>query len=187
MILVASRPCSDDGYTDSGVTGFRAFRIFSEDGRVSGRLVEATLDELTPGDVVIQAAYSSVNYKDALAATGTGKILRRFPLVGGIDVAGTVESSADARFAPGDQVLVTGYDLGVAHDGGYAGSVRVPGDWVVPLPAGLSLLDAMACGTAGFTAEISRSQDCQARWRSRSMEKGGRAQYLGKRSSPARS
>lgn len=133
---------------------FRAFRIFSEDGRVGGRLVEATLDELTPGDVVIQAAYSSVNYKDALAATGTGKILRRFPLVGGIDVAGTVESSADARFAPGDPVLVTGYDLGVAHDGGYAGWVRVPGDWVVPLPAGLSLLDAMACGTAGFTAAL---------------------------------
>jgi len=133
---------------------FRAFRIFSEDGRISGRLVDATLDELSPGDVVIKAAYSSVNYKDALAATGAGKILRRFPLVGGIDVAGTVESSGDARFAPGDQVLVTGYDLGVAHDGGYAGCVRVPGDWVVPVPAGLSLLEAMACGTAGFTAAL---------------------------------
>ncbi|HEY6506702.1 MAG TPA: oxidoreductase, partial [Vicinamibacterales bacterium] len=75
---------------------FRAFRIFSEEGRVAGRLVDATLDELTPGDVVIKAAYSSVNYKDALAATGAGKILRRFPLVGGIDVAGTVDSSTDA-------------------------------------------------------------------------------------------
>ena len=103
---------------------------------VRGRVVDATLDDLPAGDVVIRAAYSSVNYKDALAATGTGKILRRFPLIGGIDVSGTVESSRDGRFAPGDPVLVTGYDLGVAHDGGYAGYVRVPGDWVVPVPDG---------------------------------------------------
>jgi NADPH2:quinone reductase len=110
---------------------------------------------LTPGEVVIAASYSSVNYKDALAATGTGKILRRFPLIGGIDVAGVVESSSDSRFREGDQVVVTGYDLGVAHDGGYAGYVRVPGDWVVPLPRELTLFDAMALGTAGFTAGLS--------------------------------
>jgi len=110
---------------------------------------------VSPGDVVIKAAYSSVNYKDALAATGTGKIVRRYPLVAGIDVSGIVESSTDARFAPGDEVLGTGYDLGVAHDGGYAGRVRLPGDWVVPLPAGLTLFDAMAIGTAGFTAALS--------------------------------
>ena len=102
------------------MTAFRAFRVFDEGGAVGGRVVSATLEELSPGDVVIKAAYSSVNYKDALAATGTGKIVRRFPLIAGIDVSGTVESSADARFAAGDQVLVTGYDLGVAHDGGYA-------------------------------------------------------------------
>jgi NADPH2:quinone reductase len=134
---------------------FNAFRVFDEDGKISGRIVQLSLDDLSAGDVVIKAQYSSVNYKDALAATGSGKIMRRFPLVGGIDVAGTVESSADARFKAGDAVLVTGYDLGVAHDGGYAQFVRVPADWVVPVPAGLSTLDVMAIGTAGFTAALS--------------------------------
>ena len=113
---------------------FTAFKVFSEDGKISGRVVEQSLDDLSEGAVVIKAAFSSVNYKDALAATGAGKIMRRFPLIGGIDVAGTVESSADARFKAGDPVVVTGYDLGVAHDGGYSGYVRVPAEWVVPLP-----------------------------------------------------
>jgi acrylyl-CoA reductase (NADPH) len=134
------------------MTAFRVFRITQQGS--PGAFGEATVDELSPGDVVIRAAFSSVNYKDALAGTGTGKILRRFPLVGGIDVAGVVDSSTDARFTPGDEVLVTGYDLGVQHDGGYAGLVRVPGDWVVPLPTGLTLFDAMALGTAGFTAAL---------------------------------
>lgn len=134
---------------------FRAFRVFEEDGRVQGRVVTATLDDLGPGDVVIKVAYSSVNYKDALAATGSGKIMRRVPLVGGIDVSGTVASSADGRFREGQPVLVTGYDLGVAHDGGYAGFARVPPDWVVPVPDGLSSFDVMAIGTAGFTAALS--------------------------------
>jgi acrylyl-CoA reductase (NADPH) len=136
------------------VTTFSAYRIVSEEGRISGRIVDATRADLSAGDVLIRAAYSSVNYKDALAATGTGKIVRRFPITGGIDVSGVVESSTDRRFAPGDPVIVTGYELGVAHDGGYAGYVRVPGDWVVPLPAGLSLFEAMALGTAGFTAGL---------------------------------
>src|SRR4026208_915056 len=109
---------------------FRALRIFNEDGRIQSRLVTTTLDELGAGDVVIKAAFSSVNYKDALAATGAGKIMRRFPLIGGIDVSGTVESSSDARFKAGDPVVVTGYDMGVAHDGGFSGYVRVPADWV---------------------------------------------------------
>jgi NADPH2:quinone reductase len=126
----------------------------NDDGRIHGAFADVTLDELTPGDVVIRAAYSSVNYKDALAATGSGRILKRFPLVGGIDVAGRVESSADARFHPGDIVLVTGYDLGVAQDGGYASVVRVPGDWVVPIPDGLTEFEAMTLGTAGFTAAL---------------------------------
>jgi NADPH2:quinone reductase len=133
---------------------FRALRIFNEDGRIRSAIVEARLDELSAGDVVIRAAYSSVNYKDALAATGAGKILKRFPLIGGIDVSGTVTASGDPRFGPGDDVLVTGYDLGVGQDGGFAGLVRVPGDWVVRLPAGLSLRDAMVYGTAGFTAGL---------------------------------
>ncbi len=136
-------------------TRFSAFRVFEENGKVEGRVTSMALDELSAGDVVIAAAYSGVNYKDALAATGAGKIIRRFPLVAGIDVSGTVETSADARFRPGDQVLVTGYDLGVAHDGGFAGRVRVPADWVVPVPDGLRLFDAMAIGTAGFTAALS--------------------------------
>jgi NADPH2:quinone reductase len=134
---------------------FKAYRVFNEDGKVSGRLVEATLDELDPGQVVIKAAWSSVNYKDALAATGAGKIMKRMPLIGGIDVSGHVLHSEDPRYKEGDAVLVTGYDLGVDHDGGYAEIVRVPGDWVVPLPQGLSLEDAMTIGTAGFTAGLS--------------------------------
>jgi NADPH2:quinone reductase len=134
---------------------FRAFRVFDEGGRVQGRIVSATLDELSPGDVVIKTACSSVNYKDALAATGAGKIIRRFPLIGGIDVSGTVVSSGDTRFREGAAVLVTGYDMGVTHDGGYAEFVRAPADWVVPIPPALSLCDAMALGTAGFTAALS--------------------------------
>src|SRR6187399_1954750 len=133
---------------------FRALRIFNDDGRIHSEIVDAALDELGGGDVVIKSAYSSVNYKDALAATGTGKILRRFPLIGGIDVAGVVASSADSRFRVGDEVLVTGYDLGVASDGGYAGYVQVPAGWVVPMPHDLTAFEAMALGTAGFTAGL---------------------------------
>ena len=131
---------------------FKAFRISDSGGSVAGAIVDTTLDELSSRDVVIAAAYSSVNYKDALAATGAAKILKRMPLVGGIDVAGTVASSTDARFREGDEVLVTGYDLGVANDGGYSAYVRVPADWVVRIPAGLTARDAMTLGTAGFTA-----------------------------------
>lgn len=136
------------------MSSFRAYRIFEENGKSAGRFVELSLDDLDPGEVVIQAQYSSVNYKDALAATGAGKVIRRFPCVGGVDVSGVVASSSDARFQPGDKVLVTGYDMGVAHDGGYAEYVRVPADWVVPLPYGLTALEAMALGTAGFTAAL---------------------------------
>ena len=139
----------------ASVETFRAFRVFDENGAVQGRIVDAALDDLTAGDVLIKAAYSSVNYKDALAATGAGKILKRFPLVAGIDVSGSVVSSGDARFSSGDEVLVTGYDLGVANDGGYAEYVRVPADWVVHVPPGLTLFDVMAIGTAGFTAALS--------------------------------
>jgi acrylyl-CoA reductase (NADPH) len=136
------------------MTTFKAYRIFEENGKSAGRFVELSLDDLDPGTVVIRTHYSGVNYKDALAATGAGKVVRRFPCVGGVDVSGVVESSQDARFKVGDQVLVTGYDMGVAHDGGFAEYVRVPADWVVPLPVNLSLFDAMALGTAGFTAAL---------------------------------
>lgn len=133
---------------------FHAYRIFNEGKTVSGRFVEMNLNELDSGEVVIRTAYSSVNFKDALAATGAGKIIRRFPCVGGVDAAGVVESSQDARFQPGDEVVITGYEMGVAHDGGYAEYVRVPAAWVVRLPPGLTMFEAMALGTAGFTAAL---------------------------------
>ena len=133
---------------------FKAFRIFNEEGKVQSRMVQMTLDELDAGEVVIKTAYSSINFKDALAATGAGKIIRRFPCVGGIDLAGVVHSSTDVRFKAGDAVLCTSYDVGVARDGGYAEYARVPADWVVPLPKGMTPREAMALGTAGFTAGL---------------------------------
>jgi len=136
------------------VTRFRACVVHDRGGQVKSAIEEVGFDQLAQGDVVIRAHYSSVNYKDALAATGKGKIMKRFPLVAGIDVAGVVESSASAGFGSGDPVLVTGCGLGEQHDGGFAEFVRVPAEWVVPLPAGLSLFDAMALGTAGFTAAL---------------------------------
>ncbi len=133
---------------------FRVYRIYKDDSGISGRIEQSSLDELSAGEVVIKTAYSSVNYKDALAATGAGKIISKFPLIGGVDVSGTVESSEDDRFKVGDQVLATGYDLGVAHDGGYAEYVRLPSEWVIPLPDALTPKEAMIIGTAGFTAAL---------------------------------
>ena len=133
---------------------FTAFRIHRTDGRISARFDQITLDDLAPGDVVVRVSYSDINYKDALAATGTSPILRRYPLVGGIDLAGEVVSSADPRYAPGQKVLVTGCGLSETHDGGYAEYARLQGDWVIPLPDGISEHDAMRLGTAGFTAAL---------------------------------
>jgi acrylyl-CoA reductase (NADPH) len=133
---------------------FRAFRIHDNNGEIQSGFEQLSLDDLHDGEVVIRAEYSSVNYKDALAATGKGKILRTSPCNGGIDVAGTVESSSDSRFSEGQKVLVTGCGLGEAHDGGYAEKVRVPADWIVPIPEGVDARQAMAIGTAGFTAAL---------------------------------
>ena len=133
---------------------FKAFRIHSEGGKIAARFESLTLDDLAAGEVVIRVACSDINYKDALAATGAGKILRRYPLVGGIDLAGTVESSSDERYRPGDAVLVTGCGLSETHDGGFAQFARVQGDWVIPMPPGLDPLTAMSIGTAGFTAGL---------------------------------
>lgn len=140
---------------------FRAFRIHDDaDGYRSG-IETLSLDDLNPGEVVVRTAYSSVNFKDALAGTGEGKILRRFPLVGGIDVAGHVVASADPAFKEGDAVLVTGSGLSETRDGGYAEYARLEAKWVVALPAGLSLRESMILGTAGFTAALAllRMQD----------------------------
>jgi acrylyl-CoA reductase (NADPH) len=136
------------------VDKFKAYRIREVDKKAAGGFEDLALDDLDPGELVVRVAYSSVNYKDALAATGAGKIIRRFPCIGGIDLSGTVTESADARFARGDAVICTSYDLGVSHDGGYAEYARVPADWAVPMPKGMSLFEAMALGTAGYTAGL---------------------------------
>ncbi len=133
---------------------FKAYRITQQEKGVQAEFVDLSLDALDPGEVVVRVAYSDVNYKDALAATGKGRILLRPACVGGIDFSGTVVASSDARFAKGDAVLATGYDLGVKHHGGYAEYARVPADWLVRIPQGMSLWEAMAFGTAGFTAGL---------------------------------
>ncbi|MBK7767506.1 MAG: oxidoreductase [Sulfuritalea sp.] len=134
--------------------GFKAYLINQEEGKIVSRFVDMDESQLDRGEVTIAVTHSSINYKDALAATGAGRIIRRFPCVGGVDLAGRVTASTDSRFKPGDEVLATSYDIGVAHHGGYAEMARLPADWVLKLPAGLSLHDAMALGTAGFTAGI---------------------------------
>jgi len=133
---------------------FRGFRIHQEHGKIVSRFDELTLDDLQPGNVVIKVKYSSINYKDALAATGAGKILRKYPLVGGIDLSGEVVTSEDSCFNAGDRVLVVGSKLSETQDGGYAEYARVPAESVVPLPPGLDELTAMILGTAGFTAAL---------------------------------
>jgi NADPH2:quinone reductase len=133
---------------------FKAFRIHEIDKQIVARFEPLTLDDLSPGEVVVRVLYSDINYKDALAATGAGKILRKYPLVGGIDLAGVVDSSSDARYRPGDHVLVTGCGLSEVHDGGYAEYARLKGDWVIPMPPGLDAFKAMTLGTAGFTAAL---------------------------------
>ena len=139
---------------DKPIDKFKAYKITEVDKKASAAFVDFSFDELDPGDVVVRVAYSDVNYKDALAATGKGRILLRPACIGGIDLSGTVVSSTDARFAKGDAVLATGFDLGVKHHGGYAEYARLPADWLVKIPRGMSLFDAMAFGTAGFTAAL---------------------------------
>ncbi len=133
---------------------FKAYRLTEADKKMRAEFVECTLDDLDPGEVVVRVAYSDVNYKDALAATGKGKILMRPSCIGGIDLSGTVVSSSDGRFAKGDAVLAVGHQLGVKHHGGYAEYARIPADWAVKLPKGMTLWEAMAFGTAGYTAGL---------------------------------
>ena len=135
---------------------FKAFRLTeTAEKKIRAEMVETTLDQLDAGDVTVRVAYSSVNYKDALAVTGKGRILRRPSCIGGIDFAGTVVSSSDPRYAKGDAVLtVSGEYVGVSNDGGYAPFARVKADWITKVPRGMSLWEAMAFGTAGYTAGI---------------------------------
>jgi acrylyl-CoA reductase (NADPH) len=133
---------------------FKALRIFDDEDGYRAEVVDQTIDDQSDGDVVIKVAWSSVNYKDALAGTGKGKILRTFPMNGGIDAAGTVVRSDSGRFAEGDEVLITGCGLSETRDGGYSQYLRAPSEWLVPLPKGLDLHEAMVLGTAGFTAAL---------------------------------
>ena len=133
---------------------FNAFRIHSDDAGYRSGIEEISLDQLAAGEIVIRTAYSSVNFKDALAGTGQGKILRRFPLVGGIDVAGHVVASTDSKFREGDPVIVTGCGLSETRDGGYSEYARLEARWAIRLPTGLDLRESMILGTAGFTAAL---------------------------------
>ena len=134
---------------------FKAFRIHNDAEGYRSGIESIGINDLSEGDVVIRGEWSGINYKDALAATGKGKILKKYPLAGGIDVAGEVVSSENERFSPGDKVLVTGCNLSETRDGGYSQYLRLDSNSVIPLPAGLSTREAMGIGTAGFTAAIS--------------------------------
>ncbi len=133
---------------------FRAYRMDERDGKIVADFQDLTIDDLTPGGVVIKVSHSTINFKDALAATGTAKIVRRYPLNGGIDLAGTVVSSDDAEFQPGTTVLVNGCGLSETVDGGYSEFARVNSSSVVPVPEGMSAAQAMQIGTAGYTAAL---------------------------------
>lgn len=133
---------------------FRAYRINEEDGKIIAGFQELTVDDLTEGNVVVRISHSTINYKDALAATGTGKILRRYPLNGGIDLAGVIVSSEDTDFQPGTDVLVNGCGLSETVDGGYSEYARVDSKSLVKIPKGLSALEVMQIGTAGYTAAL---------------------------------
>lgn len=137
---------------------FRAFIVDKTAEGFRAGLGELSRDALPAGEVLVKVAYSGVNYKDGLASTPDGKIVRSYPFVPGIDLAGVVEESSDGRFRTGDEVIVTSYDLGVSHYGGFSEYARVKADWVVPKPAGLTLKESMALGTAGFTAALAVHQ-----------------------------
>lgn len=137
----------------SKTASFPGFVVRKDDaGQISASVEPLHRDDLPAGEVMVRVAYSSLNYKDGLACQGHQGVVREFPHVPGIDCAGTVVESSSPHFQPGNEVLITGYELGAGHWGGFAAYVRVPAEWVVPLPAGLTVRDAMIYGTAGFTA-----------------------------------
>ena len=133
---------------------FKALVLDQVAGQVQAEIRQLQASDLPAGDVLVDVAYSSLNYKDGLAVTNTGKIIRSFPMIPGIDFAGTVLESASERFQVGDQVILTGWGVGEQHCGGYAQQARVKADWLVPMPAGLDARNAMIIGTAGLTAML---------------------------------
>lgn len=134
---------------------FQALVVKEQDEQIIYEVDTVTLDDLSAGDVLIQVAYSSINYKDMLAVQKNGGVIRNYPMIPGIDLSGTVVQSADGRFTAGQQVIVTGFAMGMTHTGGFAKYARVPAEWIVPLPANLDLREAMVFGTAGYTAALS--------------------------------
>lgn len=133
---------------------FAAYLITRTEGAVSAEIVPFDPSGLDPGEVVVRVAYASINFKDALAATGKAPIIRRYPCIGGIDATGIVERSDSPRFEPGDRVIVHSHGFGVSHHGGYAAYARAPADWVNRIPAGMDLLEAITIGVAGYTAAL---------------------------------
>lgn len=133
---------------------FQALRVDKKDDAVNVRFVDMSEDELMDGGVTLRVTHSTVNYKDGLVMAGRPGVVQRYPMIAGIDLAGVVESSRDESFRPGDEVLLNGYGLSQTHYGGYAGKARVPGAWLVKLPSGLTRAEAMAIGTAGYTATL---------------------------------
>ena len=137
------------------VNSFKAIRVKEQEDQVVYGLEEVTTDQLSEGDVLIKVAYSSINYKDMLAVQKNSGVIRNYPMIPGIDLSGTVAESKDSRFTEGQEVIVTGFTMGMSHTGGFSEYARVPAEWIVPLPAPMSLKDAMVFGTAGFTAALS--------------------------------
>lgn len=156
------------------MTAFKALRVHKTDDGFSMGVEQQQVDDLPAGELLIRVHYSSLNYKDALSASGNPGVTRNFPHTPGIDAAGVVESSDDNRFAAGDEVIVTGYDLGMNTAGGLGQYIRVPADWAVPLPAGLSLRESMIIGTAGLTAAL-----CLAKLQTMGLPEGGRVVISG--------
>ncbi len=134
---------------------FKALMVTKTEDNFSVNVQNVSLNDLPAGEVLIKVAYSGINYKDGLASIPEGKIVKSYPFIPGIDLAGTVVSSEDPRFSEGDEVIATSYEIGVSHYGGYSQYARIPADWIVPLPEGLTLKEAMVLGTAGFTAALS--------------------------------
>lgn len=137
------------------MNSFNAVRVKEQEDQIIYGVEEVNIDHLSEGDVLIKVAYSSINYKDMLAVQKNTGVIRNYPMIPGIDLSGTVVSSTDTRFTEGQQVIVTGFAMGMSHTGGFSEYARVPAEWIVPLPKNLSLKDAMVFGTAGFTAALS--------------------------------
>ncbi|WP_223636693.1 YhdH/YhfP family quinone oxidoreductase [Planococcus sp. 4-30] len=137
------------------MNSFKAIRVKEQEDQIVYGLEEVTADQLSEGDVLIKVAYSSINYKDMLAVQKNSGVIRNYPMIPGIDLSGTIVESKDSRFTEGQEVIVTGFTMGMSHTGGFSEYARIPAEWIVPLPDTMSLKDAMVFGTAGFTAALS--------------------------------